>query len=555
MKNILTTGLLVLAAAAMAVQGCETAPEETSAQSVTPAAGPSPGRTRESATRTVPMEFHTALRFVPGPTQGGLEHLRPPSAPLDREAYQHLADNPVKRAAEAPVSTFSVDVDTGAYANTRRFLDGGLLPPQDAVRVEELINYFSYDYPGPADSQRPFEVTTEVAATPWNPDTYLLHIGIKGYEVPRADRPPANLVFLVDVSGSMSPPDKLPLLVKALRLLTRELTAEDRVSIAVYAGAAGAVLEPTPGDETRKIAAALGQLSAGGSTAGASGIRLAYDMAQEAFIEGGINRVILATDGDFNVGVADVEALKDLIERRRDGGITLTTLGFGTGNYNEALMEQIADVGNGNYAYIDSLKEARKVLVTELSSTLHTIAKDVKVQIEFNPAVVAEYRLIGYENRVLRREDFRNDKVDAGDIGAGHTVTALYEIALAGGKGERLDPLRYGEQAVAEEVAPDSEFAFLKLRYKLPEEDTSRLIEVPLAGAMLEDAPNRPSEAFRFAASVAAFGQLLRGGTYTGSFAYADVEALARDARGLDANGYRSEFLSLVQLAGSLNGS
>ncbi|MDH3791497.1 MAG: DUF3520 domain-containing protein, partial [Rhodospirillales bacterium] len=243
------------------------------------------------------------------------------------------------------------------------------------------------------------------------------------------------------------------------------------------------------------------------------------------------------------------------IERRRDGGITLTTLGFGTGNYNEALMEQIADVGNGNYAYIDSLKEARKVLVTELSSTLHTIAKDVKVQIEFNPAVVAEYRLIGYENRVLRREDFRNDKVDAGDIGAGHTVTALYEIALAGGKGERLDPLRYGEQAVAEEVAPDSEFAFLKLRYKLPEEDTSRLIEVPLAGAMLEDAPNRPSEAFRFAASVAAFGQLLRGGTYTGSFAYADVEALARDARGLDANGYRSEFLSLVQLAGSLNGS
>jgi Ca-activated chloride channel family protein len=437
----------------------------------------------------------------------------------------------------------------------RRFLNGGLLPPQGAVRVEELINYFSYDYPGPGDSQRPFEATTEVAATPWNPDTYLLHIGIKGFEVPRAERPPASLVFLVDVSGSMSPPDKLPLLVNALRLLTKELTAEDRVSIAVYAGAAGAALEPTPGDETRKIAAALDQLSAGGRTAGAAGIRLAYDLAEEAFIEGGINRVILATDGDFNVGVANVEALKDLIERKRATGITLTTLGFGTGNYNEALMEQIADVGNGNYAYIDSLKEARKVLVTELSSTLHTIAKDVKVQIEFNPAVVAEYRLIGYENRVLRREDFRNDKVDAGDIGAGHTVTALYEIALAGGKGERLGPLRYGENAAAEEAEPGGEFAFLKLRYKLPDEDTSRLIEVPLASTMLKDAPDRPSEAFRFAAAVAAFGQLLRGGTYTEGFAYADVEALAREARGADANGYRSEFLSLVQLAGSLNGS
>jgi Ca-activated chloride channel family protein len=537
MKNILATGLLALAATVMALQGCDTAPEETAAQSVTPAAGLS------------------VQGYVPGPGQGGLEHLRLPVEPLDREAYQHLEDNPVKRVAEAPVSTFSVDVDTGAYANMRRFLNDGRLPPHDAVRIEELINYFSYDYPGPANSQRPFEVTTEVAATPWNPDTYLLHIGIKGYEVPRTKRPPANLVFLVDVSGSMQPRDKLPLLVKALRLLTGELTAEDRVSIAVYAGAAGAVLEPTPGDEKRKITAALNKLSAGGSTAGAAGIRLAYDMAQDAFIDGGINRVILATDGDFNVGVADVEALKDLVERNRATGITLTTLGFGTGNYNEALMEQIADVGNGNYAYIDSLKEARKVLVTELSSTLHTIAKDVKVQIEFNPAVVAEYRLIGYENRVLRREDFRNDKVDAGDIGAGHTVTALYEIALAGGKGERIDPLRYGEAAPVEAPAPGGEFAFLKLRYKLPEEDASRLIEVPLASAMLDGATDRPSEAFRFVAAVAAFGQLLRGGTYTGEFAYVDVEALARDARGADAHGYRAEFLGLVQLAGSLNGS
>jgi Ca-activated chloride channel family protein len=477
---------------------------------------------------------------------------RPPREGLDREAYQHLEDNPVKRVAEHPVSTFSVDVDTGAYANVRRFLNSGRLPPKDAVRIEELINYFAYDYPVPTSPEVPFSVTAEAARAPWNPETYLLQVGIKGYEVAHEDRPAANLVFLVDVSGSMNATDKLPLLVNALKLLTKQLTAADRVSLVVYAGAAGVVLEPTPGNRKAKILTALDRLRAGGSTAGEAGLKLAYTMAEQGRIDGGINRVLLATDGDFNVGVADVEALKSMIERKRDGGITLTTLGFGTGNYNEALMEQIADVGNGNYAYIDSLNEARKVLVTEMSSTLFTIAKDVKVQIEFNPAVVAEYRLIGYQNRVLAREDFRNDKVDAGDIGAGHTVTALYEIALVGGEGERVDPLRYGAEVGAPEAG--GEFAFLKLRYKAPEGDTSKLIQEPLMRSLLEG-DGTPSENLRFAAAVAAFGQLLRGGRYTEAFGYEDVVRLARDARGDDGFGYRAGFISLVQLAGSLSGS
>ena len=477
-----------------------------------------------------------------------------PIAPPSREAYQKLADNPVKRAAEHPVSTFSVDVDTGSYANARRFLNDGYLPPEDAVRVEEMINYFGYDYPAPESPDRPFLVTTEVAPTPWNPNTYLLNIGIKGYEEPRSERPPANLVFLVDVSGSMSSPDKLPLLVKSLKMLAGELERRDRISIVVYAGSSGVVLEPVPGNRTREIRSALGRLRAGGSTAGESGIRLAYDLAEEAWIEGGINRVILATDGDFNVGVTDVEALKSLIERKRDRGITLTTLGFGTGNYNEHLMEQIADVGNGNYAYIDRLSEARKVLVDEMNATLHTIAKDVKVQIEFNPAVVAEYRLVGYENRVLAREDFKNDKVDAGDIGAGHTVTALYEIALVGGAGQSVDPLRYGGDPAPEAAGPAGEFAFVKLRYKEPEGGPSKQLAFPMASALLLEPPARTTETFRFSAAVAAFGQLLRGGRYVEEFGYGDVLTLARGARGEDEFGYRSEFLSLVQTAETLDG-
>lgn len=383
------------------------------------------------------------------------------SEPADRETYGHFDDNPVKRVAEAPVSTFSIDVDTGSYANVRRFLNQGRLPVKDAVRVEEMINYFSYDYPLPKDKTEPFLVTTEIAPTPWNKDTRLLRIGLKGYDIAPDKLPNANLVFLIDVSGSMSSPDKLPLLKSGLKLLVQKLRAQDRVSIVVYAGSTGVVLEATPGDQKGKIIAAIDGLTAGGSTAGGAGIQLAYAMAEQSFIPGDINRVLLATDGDFNVGIVSFEALKDLIEQKHKTGISLTTLGFGTGNYNERLMEQLADAGDGNYAYIDNLNEANKVLVNEMSSTLETIARDVKIQIEFNPAVVAEYRLVGYENRVLKREDFGNDKVDAGDIGAGHSVTALYELTLVGSPGRKIEPLRYGSEPPAK-GNPD-ELAWLRL--------------------------------------------------------------------------------------------
>ena len=478
-------------------------------------------------------------------------HLRPPSEPLDRENYASVEDNPVKRAAEEPVSTFSIDVDTGAYANVRRFLNQGRLPPEDAVRVEELINYFEYDYPLPVSRTPPFQVTTEFTTTPWNPDTRLLQIGIKGFEVPHSKLPPANLVFLVDVSGSMNSPDKLPLLKSALTMLSKQMRPQDRVSLAVYAGAAGVVLEPTPGNDTAAIRSALEQLQAGGSTNGGQGIRLAYALAEQAFISEGINRVLIATDGDFNVGTVDFEALKDLVERKRETGVALTTLGFGTGNYNDHLMEQLADAGNGNYSYIDTLNEARKVLVDELSSTLAIIAKDVKIQLEFNPAVVAEYRLIGYENRMLRREDFNNDAVDAGEIGAGHTVTALYEIALVGSDGILTEALRYSGETTPQTPHGD-ELGFLRLRYKAPDGEVSQLMETPIRRDQ-EVALKAASPRLRFAAAVAAFGQKLRGGRYTGEFNYDDIAGLAREARGEDSFGYRSEFLSLVALADALS--
>ena len=484
--------------------------------------------------------------------QGRLDALRAPSEPTDREQYAHQEDNPVKRAAEQPVSTFSIDVDTGAYANVRRFLNEGRLPPQDAVRVEELINYFDYDYPLPEGRQPPFRVSTELAPTPWNPKTLLLAIGVKGYDLPKTQLPPANLVFLIDVSGSMNSPDKIGLLKPALKLLVRQLRPEDKVAIAVYAGAAGMVLEPTPGDQKTKIESALDRLSAGGSTNGGAGIQLAYNLAREGFVDGGINRVILATDGDFNVGTVNFEALKDLVETQRKSGVALTTLGFGTGNYNDQLMEQLADAGNGNYAYIDTLQEANKALVEQMSATLLTIAKDVKIQIEFNPAQVEEYRLIGYENRMLRREDFSNDAVDAGDIGAGHTVTALYEIALKGGGGALTEPLRYGQPAT-DATPHGNEIAFLRLRYKQPDSEVSQLLEWPIQRDQMIGSWREASEQFRFAAAVAGFGQKLRGGRYTGNFGYDEVLTLARDARGADPFGYRSEFLTLVGLARSLD--
>ncbi len=482
------------------------------------------------------------------------------SEPVNRENYNAFEDNPIKLVMETPVSTFSIDVDTGSYSNVRRMINAGNLPREDAVRVEELINYFSYNYPLPENSGIPFSVSTEIAVTPWNPNSHLLHIGIKGYDIAAQDLPASNLVFLVDVSGSMNSPNKLGLLKSALKLLSKQMRSEDRISIVVYAGASGVVLQPTAGNQNAKIAEALNALSAGGSTNGAAGIRSAYLLAEQEFIKGGINRVILATDGDFNVGMVNFEALKDLVKEKRKTGISLTTLGFGTGNYNDHLMEQLADAGNGNYSYIDTLNEAQKVLVDEISSTLNTIAKDVKIQLEFNPAVVAEYRLIGYENRALNREDFNNDKVDAGDIGAGHTVTALYEITLTNSNKRAIDILRYGSGEInvkdnKKSVANQNlskELAFLRLRYKQPDANTSKLIEQVIKTSDIETRLSRTSDRFRFSSAVAGFGQLLRGGKHTDDFTFEDVLELARQARGRDNFGYRGEFISLVNLSKSL---
>ena len=464
-----------------------------------------------------------------------------------REQYAKLADNPIHSVAETPVSTFSADVDTGAYANVRRLLNQGRLPPEGAVRLEEMVNYFPYDYALPSDGS-PFGVTTELAASPWNPHTRLLRIGIKASDRAVAELAPANLVFLVDVSGSMDRREGLPMVKSTLKLLVDQLREQDRVSLVVYAGESRVVLEPTSGREKAKIRTAIEQLTAGGSTAGASGIELAYQMAQQAFIPKGINRILLATDGDFNVGISDFDSLKQMAVDKRKTGISLTTLGFGVDNYNEHLMEQLADAGDGNYAYIDNLREARKVLVDQLGSTLAVVAKNVKLQVEFNPAQVSEYRLLGYENRALKREDFSNDKVVAGEIGAGHTVTALYEIVPAGEKGW-LEPLRYGKTA-AVVSEKKGELAMLRVRYQKPEGGKSLLIERPIASQV---AP--ASEDLRFAAAVAAFSQQLKDGRYTGDFSLKDTEALARGARGDDRFGLRNEFVQLVELAQSLRTS
>ena len=470
-----------------------------------------------------------------------LAHPAPPE-PANTEKYAERDDNPVHRTSEQPVSTFSVDVDTGSYSNVRRMLREGIRPPADAVRAEEFINYFSYRHPAPADRSRPFRVTTELAPAPWNSKRQLLMIGIKGYDVPKATLPPANLVFLLDTSGSMNSPDKLPLLKQTLAQLVPQLREQDRVSIVVYAGSAGLVLPPTAGDRHQDILAALERLEAGGSTNGGDGIRLAYAMARQTFIKGGVNRVILATDGDFNVGTVDQDALETLVADQRQSGIALTTLGFGQGNYNDAMAERLADVGDGNHAYIDTLQEGRKVLVEEMQATLMTIARDVKIQIEFNPAVVSEYRLVGYENRLLNREDFANDKVDAGDIGAGHEVTALYEITPAGTGADRLPALRYAEGKTTVRASTD-ELAHLRLRYKRPGQDKSELIETPVLRTSLTSSP---SPSFRFASAVAAYADLLRGGTHIENWTWNDVAAAARNASGEDRYGLRREFVELV---------
>ena len=485
------------------------------------------------------------------PFAGKLANEERQAPPLDREGYAHIVENALVRAIDQPLSTFSVDVDTASYANVRRFLSMGQLPPKDAVRIEEMVNYFGYDYDEPR-GPHPFSVTTEVAACPWREGHRLVLIGLQGRRIADADLPPRNLVFLVDVSGSMNQPQKLPLVKASLGLLADTLREQDTVALVVYAGAAGLVLPPTPGDRKAEIRRALDRLEAGGSTAGGAGIELAYKVAGESFVKGGINRVILATDGDFNVGVTSDGELVRLIEEKRKSRVFLSVLGFGMGNYQDAKMEQLADKGDGNYAYIDTLHEARKVLVEQAGGTLVTIAKDVKIQVEFNPARVAAYRLIGYENRVLAAQDFNDDKKDAGEIGAGHSVTALYEIVPAGMEvtAGTVDALKYQQPRLASAQAKSEELMTVKLRYKAPEGDASRLLSVAVRQA--DDAAPKPRLAF--ASAVAGFGMLLRESEHKGTLSYAGVRELAGRGTGADPNGYRSEFVKLVAAAEGLAG-
>jgi Ca-activated chloride channel family protein len=478
----------------------------------------------------------------------------PPEVEENRDRLEEFKTNPVRAAATDPVSTFSIDVDTASYSFVRRSLKEGILPQPDTVRVEEMVNYFPYDWKGPADASTPFNATVTVMPTPWNAHTRLMHVAIKGYDVQAAEQPRANLVFLIDVSGSMNAPDKLPLLQSAFRLLVSKLNPEDTVSIVSYAGNAGTVLEPTRASERAKILSAIDGLTSGGSTAGEAGIRQAYRLAQESFVEGGVNRVMLATDGDFNVGQSDDDDLKRLIEDKRKSGVFLSVFGFGRGNLNDRMMQTIAQNGNGTAAYIDTLSEAEKVLVEEASSTLFPIAKDVKIQVEFNPAAVSEYRLIGYETRALAREDFNNDRIDAGEIGSGHSVTAIYEITPKGSPAEVMDPLRYGEASTQNGgVANADEYAFVKIRYKLPAEDVSKLIETPVTKANEVSSFDAADADRRFSVAVAAFGQKLRGTDATAGFGYDRIAEIATAARAADPYGYRAEFLSLVRLAAALD--
>jgi Ca-activated chloride channel family protein len=464
------------------------------------------------------------------------------------DKFAQFEINPVKRTVDAPESTFSVDVDTASYSFVRRQLNDGVVPPANAVRTEEMINYFSYDWPAAESRDQPFKPTVTVSDSPWNKGRKLVHIGIKGYEVPAKQRPDVNLVLLLDVSGSMNSPDKLPLAQRSMAMLLDSLKPTDTVGIAVYAGAAGEVLPPTPVSEKDAILQALYSLRPGGSTAGAAGIQLAYQMATRNFRKGGVNRILLATDGDFNVGIRDTGQLKDFVQRQREGGVFLSVLGFGQGNYRDEMAQVLAQNGNGVAAYIDSLSEARKVLVQEASAQLFTIAKDVKLQVEFNPATVAEYRLVGYETRALNREDFNNDKVDAGDIGAGHTVTAIYEITPVGVPGTLVDERRYGaDQKPATPRGSAGEYGYLKIRYKLPDGNESQLLTQPIA--VKAGVPAAVRRDVQFATAVAGFAQLLQGGRYTASLSYDEVFHEAQDALGKDPNGYRAEFLQLVRKA------
>jgi Ca-activated chloride channel family protein len=474
----------------------------------------------------------------------------PPAEPRGRDRFTGAPENAFRTVREAPISTFSIDVDTASYSFVRASLARNILPQPAAVRVEELVNYFPYTYPAPTTAAEPFRTSVSVVPSPWSEGRKIIQIGIKGYAVQAASRPRANLVFLIDTSGSMNAPNRLPLVKQSLAMLVGQLASTDRVAIVTYAGNAGTALEPSAASDKTRILGVLERLEAGGSTAGGEGIRQAYALAEQNFDPDGVNRVILATDGDFNVGITDKNELKGFVERQRGKGIFLSILGFGMGNYNDALMQALAQNGNGVAAYIDTLNEARKVLVEEATSTLVPIAKDVKIQVEFNPATVAEYRLVGYETRLLNRDDFANDKVDAGDVGSGQSVTALYEIAPVGGP-RLVGDLRYAESSspAGSRSQTSTEYAFVKIRYKLPRSDMSSLISTPVDQASehvrFEEAPTD----VRFATSVAAFGEILRGGRHTGRFGYDDVLRIASAARGDDPYGYRTEFLQLVRVA------
>ncbi len=499
-----------------------------------------------------PAELRQSVRSVAEAHVAAWAHdVTSPRRP-NTEAFANEGASPVRIASEEPVSTFSVDVDTASYSVVRSSLTNGYLPAPESVRIEELINYFPYAYPPPEGSGAPFRPTVTVSGTPWNPDTLLMHIGIQGRQPATDDRPPLNLVFLVDTSGSMDRPNKLPLLAQSFRLMVGQLDPADEVAIVAYAGSAGRVLDPTPAADRGAILAAFDRLHAGGSTAGAAGIQLAYRVGRDMAAEGEVTRVVLATDGDFNVGISDPEQLESFIARQRDSGVYLSVLGFGRGNLDDATMQALAQNGNGQAAYIDTLAEAQKVLVDQLVGTLFPIANDVKIQVEFNPATVAEYRLIGYETRALRREDFNNDRVDAGEIGAGHAVTAIYEVTPVGSPAVLHDALRYAGRAAEPPVAAESpagsrELAFLRLRYKEPGRDTSELVELPIARDLGEAGADQ-----RFAAAIAGFGQLLRDGAYTGEWTWADAIGLAEANTGDDRFGYRREAVTLMRLAESL---
>jgi Ca-activated chloride channel family protein len=522
-------------------------PRDSAASITVGSAGAIPASRQTIATRVRGLTHRGASTSAPGvaaDTFRGRNHAG------DSASYDAFADNRFRSPTDEPLSTFAIDVDTASYSNVRRFITQGRLPPADSVRVEEMVNYFRYDYPQP-DGDAPLAVYTEVGDAPWRPEHRLVHIGLQGRRVEHGDRPASNLVFLLDVSGSMSPANKLPLLKQAFRLLVGELDARDRVAIVTYAGRAGLALEPTSGAEKRVILAAIASLGAGGSTAGADGIRTAYELARRSFIPGGINRVILATDGDFNVGVSDDGPLVRMIEEKREGGVFLTVLGFGEGNLKDAKMHKLADKGNGSYHYIDTLFEAKKVLIDEMGATLQTIAKDVKIQVEFNPAHVAAYRLVGYESRLLAAADFADDKKDAGELGAGHTVTALYEVIPRGVDSPELArlgvPLKYQRHELRRDGA--DELLTVKLRYKQPDADTSVLLTRVVG---LGDLSAECSDCFRFSAAVALFGMLLRDSVDVGEATVDDALELARGSLGDDSHGYRRQFVDMVGLYGRL---